>query len=72
MERAKRTGQISREGRGEIAMSYLVVIARSVSCSMSLRLASLSTSLRGAMATKQSNLSLRRAMDCFASLAMTG
>jgi hypothetical protein len=28
-------------------------------------------SLRGALATKQSILSLRRAMDCFASLAMT-
>jgi hypothetical protein len=29
------------------------------------------SSLRGALATKQSILSLRRAMDCFASLAMT-
>src|ERR1700676_1257096 len=28
-------------------------------------------SLRGALATKQSILSLRRGMDCFASLAMT-
>ncbi|HYI28245.1 MAG TPA: hypothetical protein VD863_10395, partial [Bradyrhizobium sp.] len=31
----------------------------------------LSTSLRGALATKQSNLSYRREMDCFAALAMT-
>jgi hypothetical protein len=30
------------------------------------------TSLRGALATKQSILSLRGEMDCFASLAMTG
>src|SRR4029079_12536982 len=30
-----------------------------------------SPSLRGALATKQSILSFRRAMDCFASLAMT-
>jgi hypothetical protein len=29
------------------------------------------TSLRGALATKQSILSLRRAMDCFAEFAMT-
>src|ERR1700722_13244463 len=31
----------------------------------------MSTSLRGALATKQSILSLRCKMDCFASLAMT-
>jgi hypothetical protein len=56
LERAERTGQTSREIRGEIAILYLAVIACDKREAFAQR----------TEATKQSILSLCCSMDCFA------
>jgi hypothetical protein len=60
-------GKTRAQSRGEIARPYLYATG-CLKCEVG-KLAP--PSLRGALATKQSILSLLGAMDCFASLAMT-